>query len=255
MENNSSPPEEPYFRPHPDPSVEIILNTELAPERVAQALLSSTQPLHPKVQAMMAIFLAEAGLRSYDEANRLALEAYQKPSHVDLQIIFLAAWYSMLLTQKAVPFDQMYALESSMSALISPETPPEITAIVKFAQSHMNIVRKNYRLAAEHVQNLTEGVSERSPFYKKLLALQASNYYGLGMGTRVKSVLLLIEPHDFDYKGIILARIVDHALTGKLEELPELFEKASKFSNHKYMQLMRRVLDPLLRNILALRST
>ena len=229
-----------FFRKHPDPVVELLLNCEPTPEGVLSVLSNSPLANHPKVQAMMVIGLAEAGVRSQEEANELAESTYQLPCHADLQLLFLAAWYSMLLNLEDIPVEQVSTLQTSMNALVTKDTPPELVGVVRFLGSHTAAVLGDYREMVRLLHGVFDDVPRDSPYYAKLVTISAMGYMGAGMGADIVPYLKEISPSKFDELGLLLCNLVNSTMTGNIEGTPDLVQKAATFSNHKYMRYMRR---------------
>ena len=191
----------------------------------------------PKVQAIIALALADTGIRSPEEANELAQAAFHEPSHVDLQILFLAIWYGMLASADPAPIEQMQVLESAMSALVTEDTPPEIRATVKLVQGWaIAIFFGNYRRVFELVDSAISAVPKTSPLYDKFAAMAAMVFLAHGMGTRARPILRETTLTDFDEKGITIVKLTDCAHTGKFGEAPQLIEQIDRFPDHKHMR-------------------
>ena len=232
----------PNLRPHSDPLVQAFLNSQPSPDVILSAISALPESSHPKVQAIFAIIRAQAGIYTVEEASKIAQEAYQHPSHVDLHLLFLASWFSMLAAVERPPVQQLRALESSMNALVSEGSPPEIRAIVRGVQGFVSSAffadyRKHFCLLKDNI----EDVPTTSPLYSKLAVLRAMPYFAHGMGTEVAPSLAKLSIIDFDQQGIAITRFADCVLTGKLQDIAILQQEIERRPNHVYMQSLRTV--------------
>ena len=221
-------------REHPDPVIRAFLNSEPTPEALIAALSGLPEVNHPKVQAMLALVLAESGVRSLEEANELAQAAYQHPSHVDLHILFVSFWYGSLIGHDEPPLGQLKALESVLTALVSESTPPELKAIASLMIGYPCSVSGNHRRKFELIESFMTDISRESQYYSKFGGLYAMIFLWHGRGTKVAALLEEIEIPQFDRPGFQMAQLSDCALTGKLELVPSLLEDLKASGMHKY---------------------
>ena len=225
--------EPPYFKSHPDPVVEVLLNCEPSPGAVMQALAATPGVDHPKVQAMVAISLAEAGLRTAEEAIALAEQAYQQPSHVDLHLLFLASWCSVLLNLKERSAEEVSIIRDAMVSLLSEETPAEIASFVHFVQSYTCASLGDYRGMFEHMDRVLTGVSRQSPHYPKLVSFYMMTHLGQGRGADIETIASRTTLNEFDEKGVFINRVANCAVTGNLEDAFGFIERTRSFPGHK----------------------
>ena len=116
---------------HPDPTVELFLNT--VPDPASMMAAFSTHPgiEGVKAEAILGLLLAELGLRAPDEIVPLLEQACEAESNVDLHIFFLIAWFNMLMC-RGTQYQDTVRIEEQVWALISDDTPAEIVAWANF---------------------------------------------------------------------------------------------------------------------------
>ena len=232
MESRDTTP----LRRHEDPVVQIVLNTVPDPERMVHAIATSPYASEAKVQAIIAIGLAEAGLRSCEEANKIAEEAFQKPAHADLQILFLAGWYSMLLNLDQVPYDQLRAISGAMEALLSTNTPPEIRAVVRFMDGHTGGVQGDLRRKLRCISNILDDIPQESVYYEKFANLRAMGFLAHGRGFEVPDALSALDTGGYDQIGLFVCGLANFALTGRIGDFLDLLKEGHRLHIEKQIR-------------------
>ena len=192
----------------------------------------------PKLDALSAIVRSEAGLIAPEEANRIAEKAFHEQSHINLHLLFLAAWYSMLLNQPQPPFQQLKSIEACINALMSIETPPELRCMATFMQADTAFRVGNYRRKFELLQPLLDELPEESPYYKKLAAMRKMGYLTQGRGHELSSTEVTFQSTEFDRVGLVITEFSDRVLRGDIDRALYLGARIQSFSNHKFMQLL-----------------
>lgn len=176
-------------RPHANPVVDLYINSYATPVYFLKTLLTMPEAVSdPKVRAIVYLREAAVELRSVEEALAEAEKAYHYPSDVDLHIMLILFWARTLSysdTRNPRVREQIYLLCKQARSLLTPHTPPELTAWVLYLEAYISLEQGN---AAGYEKLSAEALSllSNSPHYAGLVLYHALALMEQGMAAQLE---------------------------------------------------------------------